>query len=94
MKLLKSAMGMTGQQKGVEEMARRKFAKLKNRMFEMEITQEEAAKAMGRSMTYLSSRLNCRGSFSFNDALTLGKLLGIPRTEWVDYFMDDRGETA
>lgn len=75
-------------------MARRKFAKLKNRMFEMEITQEEAAKVMGRSMTYLSSRLNCRESFSFDDALTLGKLLEIPKTDWVDYFMDDGGEAS
>ena len=36
-------------------MARRKFAKLKNLLFEKELTQDDAARIVGRSKTYLSS---------------------------------------
>ncbi len=69
-------------------MVKRKFAKLKGLMLETGITQEEAARIMGRSKTYLSYRLNSRESFTFEDAAKLGGYLGIPKTEWVDYFTE------
>ena len=63
----------TGQRwrKGGRNVVKRKFAKLKGLMLETGITQEEAARIMGRSKTYLSYRLNSRESFTFEDAAKL-----------------------
>lgn len=69
-------------------MARRKFAKLKNLMFEREITQAEAAKKLGCGLAYLSHRLNGHFPFTFHDAEILSEMLDIPREEWADYFTD------
>ena len=69
-------------------MARRKFKKLKDRMFEKELTQEPAAKMLGRSPTYFSHRMNGREPFNFAEAAILSEVLEIPRTEWADYFTE------
>lgn len=69
-------------------MAKRKFAKLKNLMFEQELTQDEAARLLGHSKTYICRRLNGHEPFTFDDAQKLGGQLEIPRTEWADYFIE------
>lgn len=69
-------------------MARRKFAKLKNLLFEKELTQDDAARIVGRSKTYLVLRINGHEPFDFEDAAKLAAVLDIPRTEWADYFTE------
>ena len=69
-------------------MAKRRFKKLKDRMYEKELTQDEAARMLGRSTTYLSHRLNGHEPFDFADAAVLAGVLDIPRTEWADYFTE------
>ena len=71
-------------------MARRKFAKLKNLLFEQELTQADVAREIGRGMTYVTRRMNGRDAWTFADAEKLGSLLGISRTEWADYFTEAR----
>ena len=70
-------------------MARRKFAKLKNIMFEKELTQEQAARMLKRSTTYISYRMNGREPFNFAEAAILAEALDIPREAWADYFTDE-----
>lgn len=70
-------------------MARRKFARLKALMYEREFTQEDAARALGRGMAYVSRRMNGHEPFNFEDARVLGGLLEIPRAQWVDYFSEE-----
>ena len=69
-------------------MARRKFAKLKNLLFERELTQDDAAEVLGRGTTYVSRRMNGHEPWNFDDAEKLGGLLEIPRAEWADYFTE------
>lgn len=70
-------------------MAKKKFLKLKSAMVEHDITQAEAAKRIGKGLTYLSERMTGKRSFSFNDARLLGQMLDIPKSEWADYFTDE-----
>lgn len=69
-------------------MPKRKFKKLKDRMFEKELTQEAGAEMIGRSLGYLSRRMNGREPFNFAEAAILAEALEIPRTEWADYFTE------
>ncbi len=72
-------------------MARRKFAKLKALMFEQEVTQADIAKAAGRSLTYIASRMTGREVFDLNDMKVIAELLDLSREKWLDYFMEDKG---
>lgn len=72
-------------------MARRKFAKLKAAIYEAELTQEDLAKACGRSMTYISRRMTAKEPFDTKDMKAIGGLLQLDRAHWLDYFMDDAG---
>lgn len=72
-------------------MARRKFAKLKTAMYEAELTQDDLAKACERGKTYISRRLNAKEPFTTNDMKAIAGLLGLPREQWLDYFLDDAG---
>ena len=72
-------------------MARRKFSKLKTALYEAELTQEDLAKACGRGRTYIRLRFNGQSPFDTEDMKIIGGLLGLPREQWLDYFMDDAG---
>lgn len=69
-------------------MRKRRFAKLKSLLYEQELTQDDAARAVGRGKTYIARRMNGHEPWTFEDAEKLGGLLGIPRSEWVDYFTE------
>lgn len=72
-------------------MAKRKFAKLKAAMYEAEITQEDIAKACGRGKTFVMRRFNGYEPFDTELMTCIAGLLGLPREQWLDYFMDDAG---
>lgn len=69
-------------------MAKRRFKKLKDRIFEKELTQDDLAAVLGRGKTYVSRRMNGHEPWTFEDAGKLGGVLDIPRTEWADYFTE------
>ncbi|MFR8012247.1 MAG: hypothetical protein ACLU8W_10900 [Clostridia bacterium] len=68
---------------------RRKFSKLKALMFEQEISQEYIARQLGRGTTYVARRMNAHEPFTTEDMRIIGNLLDIPRSEWLDYFMEE-----
>ncbi len=69
-------------------MARRKFARLKSALYEAELTQADIARACGRGTTYISRRMNGREPFNTADMLVIGRLLDLPRDQWLNYFVD------
>lgn len=70
-------------------MAKRKFAKLKALLFELEFTQEDVAQALGHGRGYVSARLNGHAPFTLADASKLAHLLDIPEEKWAEYFAED-----
>ena len=70
-------------------MARRKFARLKALMYEQEITQADLVPVMGHGTTYISERLNGKQPWDTDGMRAVGNLLGIPRDQWLDYFMEE-----
>lgn len=48
-------------------------------MFEKELKQDDAARIVGRSKTYLVLRINGHEPFNFEDAAKLAAVLGIPQ---------------
>ena len=69
-------------------MTKRKFARLKGLLYERSMTQDDAARHLGRGRTYVARRMNGQESWTFEDAATLAGVLDIPCTEWADYFME------
>ena len=69
-------------------MARRKFNSLKALMYEMEVTQDELSKRMGRSGTYINRRFTAKEPFDTEDIKTIAKELNIPKAQWLDYFFE------
>lgn len=69
-------------------MARRKFAKLKALLYEKELIQADLAREVGRSGTYITVRMNGKEPWSLDDVQVIGKMLEIPREQWLDYFID------
>lgn len=67
---------------------KRHFLPLKSRMVQFQYTQEQMAKRIGRSPDYLNMRMNGRAPFNMKDIETMGKILRIPKTEWMDYFYE------
>lgn len=79
----------TGYKAGKEKiMARRKLAKLKALMYELGITQLDIASQIGRGSSYVAKRMNKLASFTLADMCTIGTMLGIPRENLLDYFLD------
>ena len=71
-------------------MSRKKFVPLKARMMECEVTQKDLGEALNRSHTYVTKRINGHVPFDTHDMEVIGGLLGIPKAQWLDYFVDDR----
>ena len=69
-------------------MAARRWSKLKGRMFECGVTPAELMEITGRGQTYISARINGFMPWSGEDIQKIGNLLEIPRTDWVEYFID------
>lgn len=64
----------------------RKFKALKDLMYEQEVTQEMIAKKIGRSQSYVISRMIARQPFEMDEVYTICDYLGIPYTEIPRYF--------
>lgn len=64
----------------------KKFKKLRSRIFDFEFLQEDLAKRLGKSTTYLKNRLNGSQPFTLQDAYLLCDLLEIEMSEIPKYF--------
>lgn len=69
-------------------MARRKFNKLKTLMYEMNVTQDDLVPVIDRSTAYISLRLTARRPWNTDEIQQIAAFLGIPREEWLDYFIE------
>ena len=69
-------------------MARRKFNKLKTLMYEMDVTQDDLVPVIDRSTAYISLRLTARRPWNTDEIQQIAAFLGIPREEWLDYFIE------
>ena len=69
-------------------MARRKFNKLKTLMYEMDVTQDDLVPVIDRSSAYISLRLTARRPWNTDEMQLIAAFLGIPREEWLDYFIE------
>lgn len=70
-------------------MRKRRFSRLKTAIFERELSQAFIAQKLGRGTTYVSRRMTGKEPFSTADMAAIGAILGLPRGEWLDYFMDE-----
>ena len=72
-------------------MARRKFNKLKTLMYELDVTQDDLVPVIDRSTAYISLRLTARRPWNTDEIQLIAAFLGIPREEWLDYFIEPAG---
>lgn len=70
-------------------MAKRKYAKLKSRMYEMDIRQVDLVPVVGRKIAYISVRMSGKAPWNTAEMKAIGEFLEIPRDQWLDYFMDE-----
>lgn len=70
-------------------MARRKYVKLKSRMYEMDMRQVDLVPVVGRKISYISVRMSGKVPWNTAEMKAIGEFLGIPREQWLDYFMDE-----
>lgn len=67
-------------------MPKKTYHKLRGRMFEYGITQEEIAEHLGRSKSYVSKRFNCNQQFELSDVYNICGMLDINEKEIHIYF--------
>lgn len=63
-----------------------KMRKLKARMYECDVKSFEIAEKLGKSYSYVSSRICCKCSFTTNDAHIIMRMLDIPAEQMSIYF--------
>lgn len=68
------------------------YAKLKGRMYELELNQNEIARRTGMTAAQLSSRMHGHVCFSLDEMYRIGDVLGIPDAELIIFF--PRGKTV
>lgn len=69
-------------------MPKRHFLKLRAEFMKKDFTQSELSKRIGKSDTYLGYRMRGIIPFSTWDMEVLGKELGIPKEEWLEFFYE------
>lgn len=69
----------------------RRMIKLKARMFEMGITQQEVANAIGKGLAYTCRRCNGWIPWNIQEMTVIGTMLELPREQWLDYFSMQEG---
>lgn len=62
------------------------YSKLRGRIIEKFGSQEKFAETIGISSNSLSKKMNGKTGFSQKDIVKWSELLGIEKTEYVDYF--------
>ncbi len=70
------------------------YLKLRFRMMEVGFQNEDLARVLGKSGTYVVSRLGAKAPFTLDDVYTIGRELEIPPAELLDYFPPREGELA
>lgn len=70
-------------------MARKKFAKLKARMYAMDVRQVDLVPVIGRKTAYITTRMSGKSPWNTAEMKAIGDFLGIPKEQWLDYFMDE-----
>ncbi len=69
-----------------------KKSKLQTLLFARDITQPEIAEAIDKGTSYVSHRVTGKKPWTTKDMEIIGKILEIPREEWLDYFISGRAE--
>ena len=64
-------------------------SKLRGRIRECGLTQEQLAKAVGINKATLSVKMNGRYAFTANEMISIGEALNIPATEIGNYFFTE-----
>lgn len=67
---------------------RYRFMKLRLKIMEKQMTHEYVAERIGRSATYLSTRMTGKDPFDTNDIRKLADLLEIEKADWLAYFFE------
>lgn len=70
-------------------MAKRKYAKLKALMYEKGIRQIDLEPIIHRKIAYIATRMCGKAPWNTAEIKAIGNLLGIPRDQWLDYFMEE-----
>ena len=58
-----------------------KFKKLRGRMYENQVTQEDIAKLLGRSEAYVSMRMTAKQPFDIDEVYKICEYLDVPECE-------------
>lgn len=64
----------------------KKKSKLQSRLYTWGVNQSEIAEAIGKKLTYVSHRVTGKKPWTMEEVQIIGKMLEIPREEWLDYF--------
>lgn len=70
-------------------MSYRKFHRLRVRLAEMDITQQEAARMAGLAPSTLTTRMTGRVPFNINEVQALCEVLNIPTEQIGAFFFED-----
>lgn len=62
------------------------YSKLRGRIRECDLTQEQLAEAIGISKATLSAKLNGQFAFTTKEMLSIGAELNIPKSDFGEYF--------
>ncbi len=69
--------------------SRKYFRKLKTLMFEKDVDQAYIAQKIGKSKSYLSTRLQGKYDFNLGDIYAIIEILKIPPEKVLEYFQKD-----
>ena len=66
------------------------FFRLRMKMAEQDVTQQELGRRIGRSASYVSAALTGKGGWDSRDIPKVAQALSIPREEWTDLFFPEQ----
>ncbi len=70
-------------------MAKKRYMKLKALMFEKDVRQIDLVPVIRRKTAYIAARMNGKYPWNTAEMKAIGELLGIPRSQWLEFFMED-----
>lgn len=62
------------------------FRKLKGKLRELELTQDDICKKLHRSRGYLSARITGKASWELDECFEILDIIGEPREKFLEYF--------
>ena len=75
-------------------MPKKPYNKLRAKMFEYGVRQEDIAEIIGKSVAYVSLRFNCKQQFTLSDVYGICRLLEINPKDIHVYFPDGETKSA